>query len=112
MPRCTRRLAVLSLVFALAALASRPVLAADAAVPDPNAWTVGIDGMMCPDGCAPTVKSKLEALEGVESVQVDFARKAAVVTTKAGTTLTQAECAKALEGTPYTVSRVDPPAAQ
>lgn len=107
----SRRGLLAALVLALLAIVARPGLAADPA-PDPNAWTVGIDGMMCPDGCAPTVKSKLETVAGVERVEVDFARKAALVTTKPGTTLTQADCAKALEGTSYTVSRVDPPAAQ
>jgi copper chaperone CopZ len=115
MPRTiSRRGIVAALVLTLAAVltvVAQPAVAGDPAS-DPNAWTVGIDGMMCPDGCAPTVKSKLETLDGVERVQVDFAKKEALVTTKPGTTLTEADCAKALEGTPYTVSRVDPPAAR
>ncbi|MCW5889864.1 MAG: heavy-metal-associated domain-containing protein [bacterium] len=106
-----RTVALCRLLVALAMLvAARPLLAGEAV--DPNAWTVGIDGMMCPDGCGPTVKSKLEDVDGVETVRVDFEHKAAMVTTKPGVTLTQAACAEALEGTPYTVSRVDPPAAQ
>lgn len=105
----SRRALVAAFVLVLAVVG--PAVAAEPAAA-PTAWTVGIDGMTCPDGCAPTVKSKLESVDGVERVEVDFANKAARVTTKPGAQLTQAACAKALEGTPYTVSRVDPPAAQ
>lgn len=108
----TRPLVTLCRLLAVLAVlvAARPLLADEPV--DPNAWTVGIDGMTCPDGCAPTVQSKLETVDGVERVRVDFAEKTASVTTKPGVTLTQAACAKALEGTPYTVSRIEPPAAR
>lgn len=107
MQRFASTLARLALALALVAAIALPAGAADSA----DAWTVGIDGMMCPAGCAPTVQSKLESVEGVETVRVDYETKTAVVTTRPGATLTKDACDKALEGTPYTVSRLEPPAA-
>jgi len=50
------------------------------------------------------VRAALSKIEGVASVEVDFASKTAAVTMTPGKTLTREDCTKAFTGTQYTVA--------
>jgi len=49
------------------------------------------------------VRAALSKIEGVASVEVDFAAKTASVTMQPGKSLTREDCDKAFTGTNYTV---------
>lgn len=49
------------------------------------------------------MRAALSKIDGVASVDADFATKIATVTMKPGETLTKADCDKAFEGTKYGV---------
>lgn len=59
--------------------AAAVVPSADESAPDHQSTMLvfSVDGMQCPTGCPPVVKSALESVEGVEEVQVDYAAKQA-----------------------------------
>lgn len=59
-----------------------------------------IEGMKC-DGCANTVKEKLESLEGVDTVLMDLENKKAVIISRSE--LDIETFASALSNTNYTV---------
>ena len=68
------------------------------------AYVVGVEGMSCPIGCAPKVQESLKGVVGVDSVDVNFEEKNAVVRMTPGETLTQKDCEKALDNSGYFVS--------
>ena len=53
----------------------------DQSSPDKNLTQLvfSVDGMQCPAGCPPVVKRALESVDGVDSVEVDYAVKQARV---------------------------------
>jgi copper chaperone CopZ len=72
-----------------------------------RAYVVGIEGMSCPQSCAPRVKESLQNVDGVDRVQVSFDDKNAVVTMEPGKSLTQEACDKAFGNSGYFVSSFD-----
>lgn len=57
------------------------------------------------------MRAALSKIDGVASVEADFATKIATVTMKAGKTLTRAECEEAFKGTKYGVQSFEAVAA-
>ena len=74
-------------------------------------YVLGIEGMSCAHACAPKVKSSLESIEGVESVEISFEDKRAIVTMAAGKELSQEACDKSFGDSGYFVSSFAPAAA-
>ncbi|MFP6626824.1 MAG: cation transporter [Deltaproteobacteria bacterium] len=103
--RAERRAAFTVAVF-LAMACPGPVAAADA--PSGNApaheYVLGIEGMSCSVGCPPYIEGALKKIDGVESAEVSFDDKRAVVKMAAGKTLDQKACNKALGNSGYYIS--------
>lgn len=70
-------------------------------------YVLTVEGMSCPTGCAPKVEEALRTIEGVESVEVDFANRKAVVRTAAGHEVTQKACDTALGNSGYFVDAIE-----
>ena len=70
-----------------------------------NEMTVQIEGMMCAH-CEAHVKQALEALDGVESAAASHEQQQAVVTLKAGATVSEDALKAAVEGAGYTFKGV------
>lgn len=100
--------AVLTAVFAVGIVFVAPTFAGadDGAA---HRYVLGVEGMTCPVGCAPKVKEALESVDGVESVEVDFEKRQAVVSMKPGKELSQEACDKAFGNSGYFVSSFTPP---
>ena len=69
-----------------------------------NSHTYHIGGMSC-GGCATTVKNKLSAIEGVNSVRVDLAKKEAEITSSEE--IKTETLQKALNNTGYTIAELN-----
>ena len=68
---------------------------------------LAVEGMTCATGCAPKVQEALGTIEGVQSVEVDFENKKAVVRTKAGHSVTQKDCDAVLGNSGYFVDAIE-----
>jgi copper chaperone CopZ len=53
-------------------------------VEEANTVSLAITGLPCGVGCPPRVRSALESVDGVESVEVDYSRKTATVHCSSG----------------------------
>lgn len=93
-----------SLLLVTSLSACRPAITDVAEAGDGARYTLGIEGMSCAANCAPQVKSSLESIDGVRSVEVSFENKQAVVTMDAGKELTQEACDKSFGNSGYFVS--------
>lgn len=67
-------------------------------------YVLGIEGMSCAHNCAPKVKSSLEGIDGVKSVEVSFEEKRATVVMEPGKELSQEACDKSFGNSGYFVS--------
>jgi len=67
-------------------------------------YVLGIEGMACAESCPPQVRSSLEAIEGVKSVEISFADKRAVVQMSGAHELTKEACDKSFGNKGYFVS--------
>jgi copper chaperone CopZ len=85
-------------------MACRPAETRVAEAGDDASYVLGIEGMSCAHNCAPKVKSSLEGIEGVRSVEVSFEEKRALVTMEPGKELTQEACDKSFGNSGYFVS--------
>jgi copper chaperone CopZ len=75
--------------------------------PGEAVYVLGIEGMSCPEACPPHVKESIESIDGVRSVEVNFADKKAVVHTDANVELTTAEVDKSFHNQGYFVSSLE-----
>jgi copper chaperone CopZ len=98
-------LAALALVTAPVAFSHHEHLAA--AATGSRTYVLQVEGMTCPTGCAPKVKAALETIEGVESVEVDFEHKRAVVRVTEGHSLSSEACDKAFGNSGYFVEKIE-----
>lgn len=103
------------------ALASLAVSVTVGCRPAPNAaeaadgarYVLGIEGMSCAVSCPPAVKTSLEGIDGVKSVEISFEEQRAVVQMAADRELTKEACDKSFGNKGYFVSsfaREDAPA--
>ena len=67
-------------------------------------YVLGIEGMACAESCPPQVKSSLEGIPGVKSVEVSFDEKRAVVRMSAGHELSKEAADKSFGNKGYFVS--------
>lgn len=74
-------------------------------------YVLGVEGMSCEHNCAPKVKSALESIDGVKSVEVSFEDKRAIVKMAAGRELTRAACDESFGNQGYFVSSLEVAAA-
>ncbi len=70
-------------------------------------YVAHVEGMTCPTGCAPRVAEALRTIHGVESVEVDFDKKQAVIRIAPGHTITQEACDDAFGNSGYFVDELD-----
>jgi len=91
----------------LTASAHHEHLAAAAGAAAPRTYVLTVEGMSCPISCAPKVKEALEKIEGVESVEVDFDKKRAVVHVSQGHSLSSEQCDKAFGNSGYFVDTIE-----
>jgi copper chaperone CopZ len=70
-------------------------------------YVLGVEGMSCAINCAPAVKSSLESLPGVRSVEIDFESKKAIVKTDPDVELTTEACDKSFDNQGYFVSSIE-----
>jgi copper chaperone CopZ len=109
--RALRNSTVFTSLLLITALASCQTAATSTAEAGDGArYTLGIEGMSCATNCAPKVKSSLESIDGVESVEVSFENKQAIVTMAPGRELTQEACDKSFGNAGYYVSSIAPAA--
>ena len=67
-------------------------------------YVLGIEGMSCAVSCPPAVKTSLEGIDGVKSVEISFEEKRAVVQMAADRELTKEACDKSFGNKGYFVS--------
>ena len=75
--------------------------------PGGKEYKVGVEGMMCPTNCAPSVAEAIESIDGVESAEVDFDAKQVTVKMAPGKTLSEASCNKAFGNKGYFVTKLE-----
>jgi len=71
---------------------------------DGSRYVLAIEGMSCAESCPPQVKSSLESIEGVKSVEVSYEDKRAIVQMSPGHELTKEICDKSFRNKGYFVS--------
>lgn len=79
-------------------------LAADAGAVVARQYVLGVEGMSCAINCAPKVKEALESIDGVQSADVSFEDKRAVVKMAPGQSLSQGACDKSFGNSGYFVT--------
>lgn len=83
--------------------ASAAVLFATAAFAAGPAYKLEVSGLACPF-CAYGIEKKLNAIDGVESLQTNIAAGTVTVTMKDGATLEKAAAAKAVKDAGFTLN--------
>lgn len=111
-----KRVRCLSIPLALAAIVlvtsvSCRSTQSSAEADDRTTYVVGVEGMSCEQNCAPKVKSALESIAGVKSVEVSFEEKRAIVKMAAGHALTREACDESFGNQGYFVSSLEVAAA-
>lgn len=106
-----RAMALALAAIVLGTTASCRFAPSSAAAGEGATYVVGVEGMSCAHNCAPKVKSALESIEGVKSVEVSFEDKRAVVKMAAGHELTREACDESFANQGYFVSSLEVAAA-
>jgi copper chaperone CopZ len=81
--------------------------AAADATPGEKVYVLGIEGMSCPENCAPKVRESIQSIDGVREVEVNYADKRAVVHTDANVELTVAQVDQSFKNQGYFVSSLE-----
>ncbi|MFQ6021985.1 MAG: heavy-metal-associated domain-containing protein [Acidiferrobacterales bacterium] len=68
----------------------------------PNIYELQVDGLACPF-CAYGIEKKLNAIDGVEKVDVELKKGAVVVTMTEGTALTETQAREAVKDAGFTL---------
>lgn len=84
------------------AIALSLALLATGAMAAQAAWQLRVDGLACPF-CAYGIEKKLNAIKGVERVEVDIAAGTVTVTMTEGATLDEATASKAVREAGFTL---------
>lgn len=98
------RVAVATVILGLVALGAYSTQSLAEPKTEAPHYVLGVEGMSCPIGCAPAVKEALESVPGVESVEVFFDDKRAIVRMAEGQSLTKESCDQAFGNSGYSVS--------
>jgi copper chaperone CopZ len=104
----------LALFFALVVVATASACRSSGSISeaaDGPTYVVGVEGMSCAHNCAPKVREALESIDGVNSAEVSFEEKRAIVKMAAGHELTRDACDKSFGNQGYFVSSLEVAAA-
>ena len=73
-------------------------------------YRISINGMVC-SFCAQGLETRLKAVPGTESVQIDLSKGMVMITARPGATLDAATLKKAIRDAGYDVRRIEGPSA-
>jgi copper chaperone CopZ len=100
----------LALFFALVVVSTASACRSSGSISEAAAgptYVVGVEGMSCAHNCAPKVREALESIDGVNSAEVSFEEKRAIVKMAAGHELTREACDKSFGNQGYFVSSLE-----